>query len=70
MKPEINNGEFIAIKKIEDLSFIPLCKVYNIVTTDGMRTIKHIGLSQYLEYYTSYRQINLQNTAFRNFQKI
>lgn len=52
MEPEINNGDIIALKKIEDFSFLPLGEVYAIVTTNGMRTIKRLGPSQNPECYT------------------
>lgn len=45
MKPEINNGDIVALKKIEDFSFLPFGDVYAIVTTNGMRTIKRLGRS-------------------------
>lgn len=43
MEPEITHGDIIALKKIEDISFIPFGEVYAIVTTNDMRTIKRIG---------------------------
>lgn len=43
MEPEITHGDIIALKKIEDFSFLPFGEVYAIVTTNGMRTIKRIG---------------------------
>lgn len=43
MEPEITHGDIIALKKIDDISFIPFGEVYAIVTTNGMRTIKRIG---------------------------
>lgn len=52
MEPEINNGDIIALKKIEDFSFLPLGEVYAIVTTNGLRTIKRLGPSQNPECYT------------------
>lgn len=52
MEPEIAHGDIIALKKIEDFSFIPLGEVYAIVTTNGMRTIKRIGPSQNKDMYT------------------
>lgn len=52
MEPEINNGDIIALKKIEDFSFLPLGEVYAIVTTNGMRTIKRLGPSRNPECYT------------------
>lgn len=52
MEPEINNGDIIALKKIEDKSFLPLGEVYAIVTTNGMRTIKRLGPSNDPKCYT------------------
>lgn len=52
MEPEITHGDIIALKKIEDKSFLPLGEVYAIVTTNGMRTIKRLGPSQNPECYT------------------
>lgn len=43
MEPEITHGDIIALKKIEDISFLPFGEVYAIVTTNDMRTIKRIG---------------------------
>lgn len=43
MEPEITHGDIIALKKIDDISFIPFGEVYAIVTTNDMRTIKRIG---------------------------
>lgn len=52
MEPEITHGDIIALKKIEDKSFLPLGEVYAIVTTNGMRTIKRLGPSSDPECYT------------------
>jgi len=52
MEPEITHGDIIALKKIEDKSFLPLGEVYAIVTTNGMRTIKRLGLSSDPKCYT------------------
>lgn len=43
MEPEIAHGDIIALKRIDDFSFLPFGEVYAIVTTNGMRTIKRIG---------------------------
>lgn len=51
MEPEINSGDIIALKRIEDFSFLPLGEVYAIVTTNGMRTIKRLGASQNKDCY-------------------
>lgn len=45
MEPEITHGDMIALKRIEDFSFLPLGEVYAIVTTNDMRTIKRLGPS-------------------------
>lgn len=45
MEPEISNGDIIALKRIEDFSFLPFGDVYGIITTNGMRTIKRLGRS-------------------------
>lgn len=52
MEPEITHGDVIALKKIEDKSFLPLGEVYAIVTTNGMRTIKRLGPSNDPRCYT------------------
>lgn len=51
MEPEINHGDIIALKLIEDTSFLPFGEVYAIVTTNDMRTIKRIGPSDNPEEY-------------------
>lgn len=56
MEPEINHGDIIALKAIEDFSFLPLGEVYAIVTVNEMRTIKRVGKSQngnYILYPTN-----------------
>lgn len=52
MEPEINHGDIIALKKIEDPSFLPLGEVYAIVTTNDMRTIKRLGAGKTDDTYT------------------
>ena len=52
MEPEITHGDIIALKRIEDFSFLPLGEVYAIVTTNGMRTIKRIGPSDNKDCYS------------------
>lgn len=52
MEPEITHGDIIALKKIEDISFLPLGEVYAIVTKNGMRTIKRLGPSTDPKCYT------------------
>lgn len=51
MEPEINNGDIIALKRIEDYSFLPFGDIYGIVTTNGLRTIKRIGRSPREGFY-------------------
>lgn len=51
MEPEITHGDMIAMKKIEDFSFLPFGEVYAIVTTNGMRTIKRLGKGDDKEHY-------------------
>ena len=45
MEPEISNGDIIAMRRIEDFSFLPFGDIYGIITTNGMRTIKRLGRS-------------------------
>ena len=52
MEPEINHGDIIALKLIEDFSFLPYGEVYAIVTTNDMRTVKRIGPSKDPNCYT------------------
>lgn len=52
MEPEITNGDIIALKKIEDISFLPYGEIYAIVTKNEMRTIKRIGPSQNKDCYS------------------
>lgn len=52
MEPEIAHGDMIALKKIEDFSFIPFGEVYAIVTTNEMRTMKRIGPATNPENYS------------------
>jgi phage repressor protein C with HTH and peptisase S24 domain len=52
MEPEINHGDMIALKKIEDKSFLPLGEVYAIVTTNDMRTIKRLAAGKTDDTYT------------------
>lgn len=52
MEPEITHGDIIAMKRIEDKSFLPFGEVYAIVTTNGMRTIKRLGPSENSSSYS------------------
>lgn len=45
MAPEINNGDIIAMRRIDDFSFLTFGDIYGIITTNGLRTIKRIGRS-------------------------
>lgn len=47
MEPEINNGDIIALKRVEDFSFLPFGDIYGIITINGLRTIKRIGRSSH-----------------------
>lgn len=46
MTPEINNGDLIALKKVEDPSIVIYGEIYGIITRNGLRTIKRIGKSK------------------------
>lgn len=52
MEPEITHGDIIALKRIEDFSFLPFGEVYAIVARNGMRTIKRIGPSENVDCYS------------------
>lgn len=43
MEPEINNGDAIALLRIEDFRFLSFDYIYAFVTKNDMRTIKRIG---------------------------
>lgn len=45
MAPEINNGDIIAMRRIDDFSFLTFGDIYGIITTNGLRTIKRVGRS-------------------------
>lgn len=45
MEPEITSGDIIALREVEDFSFLPLGEIYAIVTTNGLRTVKRLGPS-------------------------
>lgn len=51
MEPEINNGDILALQRVEDFSFLPFGDIYGIITTNGMRTIKRLGRSVKDGYY-------------------
>lgn len=51
MESEINNGDIIALQRVEDFSFLPYGDVYGFITTNGMRTIKRLGRSEKAGYY-------------------
>lgn len=42
MEPTISSGDIVAIKRIEDFSYLINGKIYAIVTSNGLRTIKRI----------------------------
>ena len=52
MEPEINNGDIIALRRIDDFSFLPMGEIYAIVTKNDMRTVKRIGPSANPDNYT------------------
>lgn len=52
MEPEINHGDIIALREIQDASFLPYGEIYAIVTTNDMRTVKRIGPSSNPDNYT------------------
>lgn len=43
MEPEISHGDIIALRKINDWSYIPFGEVYAIVTRNDMRTVKRLA---------------------------
>lgn len=43
MEPEINHGDIIALRRIDDWSFLPFGEIYAIVTRNNMRTVKRLG---------------------------
>lgn len=45
MEPEINNGDMLALQRIDDFSFLPFGDIYGFITANGMRTIKRLGRS-------------------------
>ncbi len=51
MEPEINHGDIIALRKIEDFSFLPMGEIYAIVTANDMRTVKRLGVSDNPDNY-------------------
>lgn len=51
MEPEINNGDIIALQRVDDFSFLPFGDIYGFITTNGMRTIKRLGRSDHDGYY-------------------
>lgn len=51
MEPKINNGDIIALQRVEDFSFLPFGDVYGFITTNGMRTIKRLGRASREGYY-------------------
>lgn len=51
MEPEINNGDIIAMQRVEDFSFLPFGDIYGFITTNGLRTIKRLGRSTREGFY-------------------
>ena len=51
MEPEINSGDVIALRLIEDSSFLLTGDLYAIVTTNGLRTIKRLGKGKDDDHY-------------------
>lgn len=43
MEPEIGHGDIIALRRIEDMSYLPYGEIYAIVTRNDMRTVKRLG---------------------------
>lgn len=43
MEPEISSGDIIALKEINDPSFLPFGEIYAIIAINGQRTVKRIG---------------------------
>ena len=52
MEPEISHGDIIALREIQDVSFLPYGEIYAIVTANDMRTVKRIGPSSNPDNYT------------------
>lgn len=52
MEPEISHGDIIALREIQDASFLPYGEIYAIVTANDMRTVKRIGPSSNPDNYT------------------
>ena len=51
MEPEINNGDIVALQRVDDFSFLPYGDVYGFITTNGLRTIKRLGRSDRDGFY-------------------
>lgn len=45
MRPEINSGDLIALRRVDDFSWLSYGDIYGIITRNGLRTIKRIGHS-------------------------
>lgn len=52
MEPEIHHGDMIALRRIEDWSFLPFGEIYAIVTRNDMRTVKRLGPGSTSDTYT------------------
>lgn len=46
MRPEINSGDILALRRVEDFRFIPYGEVYGIITTEGLHTVKRVRRSR------------------------
>ena len=42
MEPEISHGDIIALRRVDDWSFLPSGEIYAIVTRNNMRTVKRV----------------------------
>lgn len=51
MEPELVPGDIIALKKVEDISFLLLHEIYAIVTKNGLRTIKRLDKGHSPDHY-------------------
>lgn len=54
MEPEINNGDIVVLRKLEDWHFLPFGEVYAFVTKNDMRMVKRIGPAKTEDSYILY----------------
>lgn len=52
MEPEIHHGDIIALRRIDDISFLPFGEIYAIVARNDMRTVKRLGPGKTKDTYT------------------